>query len=137
MLRDLIQALRAMKRTCMEVALIETPTTVSVIYPRRQLTGRAFVQSGEIHVPRPFTRRALHIFLHECAHIALNHVGKKPRHVEELEAEQWAFRKMREHGIAVPRKSLRRAKQYVAYKIRQAERRGAKHIDAKAKKFAK
>jgi len=44
---------------------------------------------------------------------------------------------MREHGIAVPRKSLRRAKRYVAYKIRQAERRGAKHIDAKAKKFAK
>jgi hypothetical protein len=88
------------------------------------------------YVPRPFTRRALHIFLHECAHIALLHVGKKPRHVEELEPEQWAFRKMRGHGIAVPRKSVRRAKRYVAYKIRQAERRGAKYIDAKAKKFA-
>jgi len=137
MVCDLAQARREMKRKCMSVALTETPKRVSVIYPRRQLTGRAFVHSGAIYVPRPFTRRALHIFLHECAHIALNHVGKKPRHVEELEAEQWAFRKMREHGIAVPRKSLQRAKRYVAYKIRQAERRGAKHIDAKAKKFAK
>src|SRR5260370_29869582 len=137
MVRDRAKARGEMKRKCISVALSETPKSVSVISPRRQLTGRVLVHSGEIHVPPPFPRRALHISLHECAHIALNHVGKKPRHVEELEAEQWAFRKMREHGIAVPRKSSRRAKRYVAYKIRQAERRGAKHIDAKAKKFAK
>lgn len=134
---DLSQARREMKRRCITVAPAETPERVRLIYPRKRLAGRAFPRSGEIHVPRPFTRRALHIFLHECAHVALGHIGKKPRHVEELEAEQWAFRKMRAHGIAVPRKSLQRAKRYVAFKIRQAERRGAKHIDANAKKFAK
>jgi hypothetical protein len=44
---------------------------------------------------------------------------------------------MREHGIAVPHSMTKRAKQYVARKIRQAQRRGAKHIDADAKRFAR
>ncbi|MBI4375412.1 MAG: hypothetical protein HY549_03085, partial [Elusimicrobia bacterium] len=55
---------------------------------------------------------------------------------EEYEAERWAFDRMREAGIAVPRKSLRRAKSYVAYKIRQARRRGAKTVDRQALRWA-
>src|SRR5260370_24575750 len=90
MVRDLAQARGDMKRKCISVALSETPKSVSVIYPRRQLTGRALVHSGEIHVPRPFTRRALHIFLHECPHISLNHVGNNPPHIEVTENEPCA-----------------------------------------------
>jgi len=144
----------------METALANTPVSVRVVRIRKTLSGRAY-SAAEIAVPRPVTRRALHIFLHECAHIALGHVKtaqfapmlphggpgpapaaslprirRKPRHVEEYEAEQWAFDRMRESGIPIPRKSLRRAKSYVVYKIRQARRRGAKVIDKDAQRWA-
>jgi hypothetical protein len=66
------------------------------------------------------------------------HAGKrKPRHVEEMEAEKWAYEKMREHGVAVPRKRVKLGKRYVARKIRQALRRGAKRIDPEARRFAR
>lgn len=55
-----------------------------------------------------FGSRRLQIYLHEVAHLVLNHVNKKPRHLEELEAEQWSFRVMRAEGIPVPRKSVQR-----------------------------
>jgi hypothetical protein len=118
------------------IAAAETPTDVKVTF-RKSLSGCAWVASRKISVPRPVTRRALHIYLHEIAHIVLDHRNQKPRHVEEFEAETWAFAKMREHGVAVPRKSLTRAKAYVARKIRQAKRRGAKHIDPRAAAFAR
>ena len=149
-----------MRQACIDAALANTPASVRVIRVRRTLSGRAY-SPEEIAVPRPVTRRALHVFLHECAHVALGHVGankaaqfgptlphvgpgaapvprsgRKPRHVEEYEAERWAFDHMREAGIAVPRKSLKRAKNYVAYKIRQARRRGAKTIDQAAQRWA-
>lgn len=133
-----------MRQLCIQTALANTPASVRVVRIRKVLSGRAH-NTAEISVPRPVTRRALHIFLHECAHIVLGHVGtktspkqsKKPRHVEEFEAEQWAFDRMREAGISVPRKSLRRAKGYVAFKIRQALRRGAKTIDHDAQRWAR
>lgn len=164
---DTTEKLRAakarMRQTCIDVALTNTPASVRVIRMRRTLSGRAY-SPEEIAVPRPVTRWALHVFLHECAHVVLGHVGgnkaaqfgptlphvgpvlaqaapgfrpaRKPRHVEEYEAERWAFDRMRDAGIPVPRKSLRRAKSYVAYKIRQARRRGAKTIDQEAQRWA-
>jgi hypothetical protein len=103
---------------------------------------RAYVTQKAISVPKPVTRRALHVYLHEVAHVVLEHCplgkgGGKPRHVEEYEAEQWAFNVMRAEGVPIPRKSMASAKSYVARKIRQAERRGAKKIDARAKAFAR
>ncbi|OGS08239.1 MAG: hypothetical protein A2270_10430 [Elusimicrobia bacterium RIFOXYA12_FULL_51_18] len=149
-----------MRQLCMQAALANTPAAVRVVRIRRTLSGRAY-SAAEIAAPRPVTRRALAIFLHECAHVALGHVNaaqfaptlphggsgpaqaaseprirRKPRHVEEYEAEQWAFARMRESGIPIPRKSLRRAKSYVAYKIRQARRRGAKAVDREAQRWA-
>jgi len=152
-----------MRHLCIQAALANTPASVRVVRIRKTLSGRAY-SSAEIAAPRPVTRRALHIFLHECAHIALGHIKAdkaaqfaptlphggpgpaqatseprirhKPRHVEEYEAEQWAFDRMRESGIPIPRKSLRRAKSYVAYKIRQAQRRGAKAVDREAQRWA-
>ena len=157
------EAKARVRQVCIDAALANTPASVRVICIRRALSGRAY-SPEEIAVPRPVTRRALHVFLHECAHVALGHVGankaaqfgptlphvgpeparaapgarpgRKPRHVEEYEAERWAFDRMREAGIPVPRKSLRRAKSYVAYKIRQARRRGAKAVDRKAQRWA-
>jgi hypothetical protein len=53
-----------------------------------------------------------------------------------MEAERWAHAIMREHSIAVPRDMTRRAKDYVARKIGQAKRSGAKRIDAKARQYS-
>ncbi len=107
---------------------------------RKALSGMAW-PDGHIDAPEGATRKQLYILAHECAHVALGHVSvkgkaRKPRHVEEMEAERWAHEALRHHGIAVPRAMTVRAKQYVARKIRQAEARGAKHIDAAARKYS-
>lgn len=105
---------------------------------RKSLSGLCDWNKKHIDGPRPVTRKALYIWLHECAHAHLhtNQKGGRPRHVEEYEAEQWAHAKMREHGIAVPKAMTKRAKRYVMRKIDQANARGAKRIDADALKFA-
>lgn len=131
------QGKETMKRTCIAVAQACTPPGTEIHF-RKALSGRAWTQPRRMDVPHPFTRRSLQVYLHECAHIWLGHDQKgKPRHVEEMEAEQWSFAVMRAFGVAIPRRSRARAKAYVARKIMQAKRRGAKHIDPQAAKFAR
>lgn len=128
-------ALAAARRAAAErfttIALGHLPPGVTLHY-RRNLTGRAFFADRRIETPRPVTRRALHIFLHEVAHFELHAPGrahaKAKRWVQEAQAEQWAFSTMRAHGIAVPRQSLERAKAYVARRFRMAHRNGLNHI---------
>lgn len=127
-----------MAERCREVAakLAAEAGVVTVEETRSNLSGRASPRERWIKVPPPTTRRRLYIFAHECGHVALNHVGKKPRHRQEYEAERWAHDALRRHGIAVPKKSTARAKKYVRQKIRQAIDRGAKHIDQEAAKWS-
>src|SRR5687768_9991255 len=67
------------------------------------LSGCAW-PTGHINAPEGRSRKQLYILAHECGHVALNHFDKKrPRHVEEMEAEKWAHAALRRHGIAVPR----------------------------------
>lgn len=126
---------RKMAERCMAIALMHTPPDVTIKY-RKSLTGRAYFKERVLAAPRPVTRKSLYIYLHECAHFHLHANSRKPRHVEEYEAEQWAHQKMREAGIAVPRSMTKRAKEYVVRKIDQALKRGAKKIDKKAAAFA-
>lgn len=104
---------------------------------RKSLSGVHWPDRKHIDAPKPVTRKSLYIWLHECAHGHLDHKrgGKKKSHVIELEAEQWAHATMRKHGIPVPRVMTKRAKQYVAKKIRQAGPKA--RIDPAARKFAK
>lgn len=129
-----------MRERCIEIAAkLSTHPRIRVIEPRLSLSGRAWA-NGKMAAPRPFTRKALYIFAHECAHFHLGHLFNgqgKPRHVEEMEAEKWAHAALREHGIRVPRTMTRRAKEYVGWKIAQARKRGAKRIDPAARQFAK
>jgi hypothetical protein len=106
------------------------------VFYRKNLTGNA--HKTHIHAPRPITRKALYIFLHECAHIHLGHCNgnKKPRHREEYEAEQWAHMIMRLEGVAVPKSMTQRAKGHVGRKIDQALRRKAKKIDRESAEYA-
>lgn len=117
------------------IAMKYVPPGYTVEY-RKSLSGRC--GPTRIIAPRPITRKALYIFLHECAHAHLHWPQRnKTRHVEEMEAEKWAHEKMRENGVAVPRVMTKRAKQYVRRKIRQALARGAKRIDPEARRFAR
>jgi hypothetical protein len=119
-----------------KIAMLYLPSDWTVQY-RKSLSGRCYHGTKMIATPRPRTRKAPYIFLHECAHIHL-HSGRRPKaHVREMEAEKWAHAKMREHGIPVPRKMTERAKQYVAHKIRTAINCGAKTIAPEAKRFAR
>lgn len=86
--------------------------------------------------PRPVTREGLYVYLHECAHIKLHYGKRRPRHVEELEAERWAQEKMREAGIAVPREMLWQSKNFIRDAIETALRYGAKRIDPAAARYA-
>ena len=104
---------------------------------RKQLSGRAYLDSRRIEAPKPVTRKALYIWLHECGHAHLHVGSRKARHVEEMEAEKWAHEKMRANGVPVPKAMTARAKRYVARKIKQAQARGAKRIDAEAQAYAK
>jgi hypothetical protein len=135
-----LQAARQ-EATARFLAIAEAIKTEAGVTHHRVITnglhGWAFSEHGIIHAPEGRTRKQLYILAHECGHIAHNHNRKKPRHVEELEAEQWAHGALRRHGIAVPRSMTKRAKAYVARKIDQAKRRGAKRINAKAARYAR
>jgi len=87
-----------------------------------------------IEASRPTTRRRLHIWLHECGH-AHDH-RRCPLYLAELRAELWAISYMREHGVPVPRVSVKRAQRNVGFHIKLAIARGAKDIDAEAQAFA-
>ena len=125
---------------CIACALANTPASVRVIQIRKSLSGVAHTNPkspdfGLLCAPRPVTRKALYIFLHECAHFVLGLIAKH-RYLEEMECEKWAHARMREAGLLVPRTMTKRAKEYVRYKIIQAANRGCKKFDQGALKFA-
>ena len=98
-----------MREKCIKAALENTPSNVRCVRIRKDLSGLAETSgpdAGLLCAPRPITRRALYVYLHECAHFVLHagdNDGKHPCYVEEYEAEQWAHKVMRVAGIPVPR----------------------------------
>jgi len=138
MTQELLQRLRAgkeaMAKRCREAAtkIAEEAGVKTIHEDRKTLSGWAWPASKTISVPPPTTRRRLFIYAHECAHVALDHIGKTPRHREEYEAQRWAIEAMRRYGVPVPKRSLQRAKSHVGWKIIQAVRRGAKKVNRTA-----
>lgn len=103
---------------------------------RKSLSGYAWPKKHEIVAPEGRTRKQLYILAHECAHVILGHIyGKKPRHLEEVEAEEWAHAALRRHGVPVPRSMTLRSKWHIQNKIHQALRSGAKEIAPRAKAY--
>jgi len=124
----------AMAERCMAVAERYTPEGVTVTY-RKSLTGTAFYNENRMVAPKPVTRKALYIYLHECAHFHLRHRGWKSRYMEEFEAEQWAHEKMREAEVPIPREMTQRARDYIWDRILQAIGQGTMSIDRRAVEF--
>jgi len=125
-----------MRRRCMETALANTPPNVLAVQISRDLGGWANFRTGVLCAPRPVTRRALFVFLHECAHFALHGKRRQPRHVEEHEAERWAHARMRAAGIPVPRLMLENGKRHIRRAIRMALRGGALKVHTEALRWS-
>ena len=116
------------------IALAHLPPGWTFSFRSKSLTGCCCWKRKHIEAPRPVTRRALHVWLHECAHA--EGIGKgQARHVEEMLVEKRAHRMMRAAGVPVSKKSLEEGKRHVAWEIVQAERAGAK-ISAEAVRYA-
>jgi hypothetical protein len=124
---ELQAARQAFAEKCQAIAAQYVPEGYVIEY-RKRLSGAYWPERRIIQAPRPVTRKSLYIFLHECAHAVLGHShnGKKPRRIEEMEAEKWAHERMQEHGIPVPTSMSERVKRYVARKIHGAQRREAR-----------
>jgi len=110
-------------RRMMAIADKYTPADIAVEY-RARLTGCAWAWSRRIAAPRPVTRRALHVYLHEVAHVVLEHKHERPEYIQEYEAELWAFEVMKAEGVEIPPRCISRAKANVAYMIHRATRAG-------------
>ena len=91
---------------------------------RKKTTGRAYIKTREIEVPHPKTRVSLLVFCHEVAHIIYGEI--KPKYYSEFLAEKWAMSYVRKMGIRVPHSYIQRAKKYILFKIKQADKRGRK-----------
>ncbi len=133
-LAELAATRQGLAQHCLTVAAKYTPADLTISY-RKRLTGCAWAKSRRICAPRPLTRRALHIYLHEVAHVVLEHYHDKPEYIQEYEAELWAFEVMEKEGIPVPAQCLRRAQAYVAYLIEKARCHDA-NVDNAVLEFA-
>src|SRR5690349_9659387 len=99
----------SMRERCLACAMQHTPEGVKIKY-RSGLTGRAW--EDKISAPRPVTRKALYVYLHECGHVHLDHFTRFDFvYIQEYEAERYAHQAMRAAGIPVPREMTRRAKE--------------------------
>lgn len=94
---ELQKARAAARQRCLEIAAVNTPNGLTVHY-EGPLSAKAFVQRREIYVPRPGTRRALHVYLR-----TIEVFVKGP---ECKDKGEWAKEVMRAAGLAIPRKSL-------------------------------
>ena len=118
---------------------------------RKNLTGkvtlrRVFIKSRnglvelrriqQCAIPYASTRKSLYIVAHELYHCLYPRYSKKV-YINEMKAEQFAHEKLRELGFAVPHSMTQRAKNYVAWKLSKARRRGLKKIDSTVKQWIK
>ena len=106
---------------CLEVARAYLPKSYTIKY-RKSLTGRANVVTKKIEAPKPITKKALLVWLHECGHIHYQHNRQTgdPRFVQEYLAETYALTIMKAEGIKVTRKMINESKIYISWRINQA-----------------
>ena len=137
--QELTSATGKIARQCLACAHANVPDDVVILRWRKKLTGRALHKAdvAAIEAPLPKTRKALYVFLHECGHLHLHRRTSKSRHRREYEAEVYAHCRMQEAGIEVPESMTENARRYIAWKIRQAVRRGARRLDQDACDFAR
>jgi hypothetical protein len=80
---DLQAARKAAAERFTAIAMSYVPEGYTVEY-RKSLSGRHYGKRKLIQAPRPVTRKALYIFLHECAHAHLHRDRMPKAHVRVL-----------------------------------------------------
>lgn len=128
------------------IARALTPSGITTIQFRQNLSGCHKASANTIQAPRPVTRKALQVYLHECAHSVLHtgirssstgipkakgweYVAAHPKYIWEYQAEQWSFEAMRLNKVPVPAESIARAKAYVLRLLEQAIKGGVAVVD--------
>ena len=107
---------------CYALAMKHLPNGFTYQF-RKHLSGRCWRGKKHISAPKPLTRRALHVWLHECHHCT--HVYSKfPSYYAEYQCEMFATRTMEAAGIKVHEKSIESAKSYVRKRVEQNVRSG-------------
>ncbi len=114
----------AMTALCRQIAAAHLPRGWTH-RPIKRLRGLCSHADRIITAPRPVTRRALQVFLHECGHAMLHERSSKPRWVEEIEAETYALVRMAAAGL-VDAGLLREAEEYICGTIARARRHRAR-----------
>lgn len=84
-------------------------------------------------------REMLFVFLHECGHVNLRHLGKMEKRFplwrQEFEADQYAIKAMKADGIPIPRKQLQGNKEVLREYIDLAHDK-AEHVDDEVLRYA-
>lgn len=94
------------------------------------------VRGGTIYCPFVCDDYSLYVYLHEVGHAKLHKTTKKPSHVVEYEAEQFAMKAMRDCGFSVRRAMLDGAKAYIREEIIKDRAKGHP-IDPKIDKWSR
>lgn len=119
------------RERCLAVAAKYTPADVTVVYWEKS-SGAANLDKRILKSPQPVDRESLYVYLHECAHLILDHVRRKAPYMREMEAEKWAQRTLRAENIRVPRRMVRGGWRIVLALMCKAQRRGVKHFSKEA-----
>lgn len=112
---------RKLSEKCLGVALKYLPKGYTYSY-RKALTGRCCRGRRWISAPKPVTRRALAVWLHECHHD--NAYSEFPRYYAEYQCEMFAIRTMEKEGIEVHPKTIESARAYVKKRLEKEVRGG-------------
>ena len=108
-------------------AALKADAGVTEHIAHKKMSGRASLATGHNLAPAGVTRQQLYVVAHECAHIALHSAPKRrrrPRHIEEHEAESYAHRALTAHGLEVPVASTHWALGYVGQCIEEDRAKG-------------
>lgn len=106
---------------CMEVAMRHLPKGYTYEF-RKGLSGYCCRKRKHIVAPKPVTRKALFVWLHECNH--QHAYSQLPSYEVEYLCETFAIETMEKEGIKVHPDSVADAKRYVNKRLKQGLRSG-------------
>jgi hypothetical protein len=105
--------------------------------PAKDCDGHCNFEKKLIRVKPIKNHYDLGVFIHEAVHAHTHDVDNEkrpPKHIMEYQAERFAMKFMREHGLTVSREYLRFAKENVATQV-VSDRNSGISIDPRVKRW--
>lgn len=114
-----------------------TPPGWTVIERQTAHTSGVASRKKVIITPRIIDAYNLAVFLHEAAHGWFHFDQDLPEHMEEYEAEKWALKIFKRHGLVADRELRRNMRFNVARAVKRDEKRTPKiKINPKVRRWA-